>query len=285
MKKIFVLLILAISLVCRSSTSYAAMVSMKPRKYVRDTHKAYPLWITSKVIKKANKAHKAICHGKPKQYWIKGKTTKELRAVLAYMSGVYLNYQVPDEWIIGNCFRGTPGKYEINLHPKLYLKLRKQDRYVRDRIKAAIRQMQIHTFWSEPDAVKAVNDWICKAVNYDYRVYDDKALTFNYKAYQGLKQGIVVCEGYADLFQLFMNELGIRGYRVESDQINHIWNSVVIDGKTEYVDVCWNDTSNNGAWLLADRFMDHGTDKCHISDVPSITFTAKRNFYSERKGK
>lgn len=270
-------------LICAADMpSRAAMVSMKPEKYARDPHGSYSMQISPKIKKKADKVHKAIRKSNKKHYWIKGKTTKELRAVLAYMSGRYLNYQVTGEWPdFGNVFRGTPGKYEVDLHPRLYKKLRKKDRYVKDIIKTAIRQMQIHTFWNESDAVKSVNQWICDRVDYDWKGYNDEEASVMWSAYQGLKYGRCVCEGYADIFQLFMNEIGIRAYRVSS--WDHIWNVVVIDGESEYVDVCWNDVRDSYNWLLSKTFPDHDPTE-RIEDNRYVTFKEKRIFYSKKKG-
>ena len=285
-KSVWQLSIILMCMFAISDTAMAANVSLIPQVYARDEHHSYTSRITAVVRKKAVRAHKAIRNGKKKQYWLYARTTNEIRAVLAYMSAVYLPYQTEDEWPdCDNVFRSKGSGYELNLHPARYKKLRQRDRYVRDIVKKAIRQMRITTFTPEADAVTLVNDWICKHVDYDWRVNDPKALVFYWTAYDGLRHSICVCEGYADIFQIFMNELGIRGYRLGSNKLNHIWNVVVLDGVPTHVDVCWNDTGNAYNWLMK-QFTDHGNPRTFndIRDTRNVVVNAKRVFYSKKKG-
>lgn len=279
---LIVLLAILIVFYITGSQVVSRAVTMKPQTYARDPHGVYTSAITSSVKKKAKKAHKAIRKGKQKHYWMKVKHTKDARAVLAYMSEVYLPYQAAQRY--PDCvhvFRSVKGgSYKIDLHPRLYKKLRKKDRYVRNIVKGAIRSMQITTFTPEREAVEKVNKWICDRVDYDMRVDDPKAYTFNWNAYQALKSGVCVCEGYADLFQIFMTELGIRAYRQENT--NHIWNTVVIDGEPLQVDVCWNDNGGSYRWMLAKVFDDHGKT-IGIRDKRDVAFPAKRVFYNKKR--
>jgi transglutaminase/protease-like cytokinesis protein 3 len=271
---------------CLGITSEAKFVSLKPEKYARDPHGCYTINISPSIRKKGDKVHNAIKKSKQKCYWLKGKTTKEIDAVLAYMSAKYLPYQVEDEFPLdSHTYRGVPGKYEMRLSPKLYQKLRKKDRYVRDEVLKAIKQMQIHSMTSEEDAIVKVNDWICKRVDYDWKGYNDEEADLMYSAYQGLKKGVVVCEGYADLFQIFMNELGIRGYRISS--FDHIWNNVVLgDGKdTVQVDVCWNDSGRGNLWLMKVLFPDHDMqDGIYDNRYVVLNKKIKRVFYDKKRG-
>lgn len=280
---LIVLLAILIVFLIAGSQMVSRAVTMKPQKYARDPHGVYTSAITSAVKKKAKNAHKAIRKGKKKHYWMKVKHTKDARAVLAYMSEVYLPYQEDQEYPdCDNVFRSVKGGgYKIDLHPKLYKKLRKKDRYVRNIVKAAICSMHITTFTTEREAVEKVNKWICDRADYDWRVNDPKAYTFNWNAYQALKSGVCVCEGYADLFQIFMTELGVRAYRQEN--VDHIWNTVVIDGEPLQVDACWNDNGGSYKWMLAKVFEDHGKT-VGIRDKRSVTFPAKRIFYNEKRG-
>ena len=276
-----VMLLIIIAGLTEGARSSAANVSMKPEKYARDNHGAYTIQVSPAVRKKANKAHKKIRNSNAKHFYIKGKTTQELRAVMAYMSGRYLCYQVEDEWPdCDNVFRGTPGKYEVDLHPRLYRKLRQKDRYVRDIVTNAIRQLHIHTFMPEADAIKLVNDWIVRRVDYDWIGYNSDTIDIIWSAYKALKVGRCVCEGYADIFQIFMNELGIRAYRVES--WDHIWNAVVLDGETEHIDVCWNDVDNSSKWMMLKLFPDHDPIE-QIRDNRYVVFNEKRVFFNKKK--
>lgn len=54
-----------------------------------------------------------------------------------------------------------------------------------------------------------------------------------------------VCEGYAEAFMFLLEKLGIECYVCPSDDLNHAWNIVVIDGKKYHVDVTWDDPVND----------------------------------------
>lgn len=52
-----------------------------------------------------------------------------------------------------------------------------------------------------------------------------------------------VCSGYADAFALILDRLGIRNFKVSSE--NHIWNVVYIDNGWLHIDSTWDDDENN----------------------------------------
>ena len=278
---IFVTMIaILVLMIIAGSSVIAKAVTLKPVKYARDDHGVYTSQISPSVKKKAKKSHKTIRKGKSRHYWMHGKSTNEIRSVLAYMSEFYLAYQDKGEYV-GDTFRSAKNGYELDLHPRLYKRLRKHDRYVKDIIQSAIKQMQITTFTPDADAVEKVNAWICDRVDYDWKGLNDENAPVRYNAYQGLKYGVCVCEGYADIFQIFMVELGIRAYRVES--WDHIWNSVIIGGEALQVDVCWNDVGNDRRWMLQRIFTDHGKIE-GIRDNFHVTAKGKRVFYNTKRG-
>ena len=87
------------------------------------------------------------------------------------------------------------------------------------------------------DQVKAVHDWICNNV-----VYDDATVlgvANRHTGYNALFEGTAVCDGYATLFQKFMDKLGIPCYCVTS--VDHAWNMVNIGGIWYRVDCTWDD--------------------------------------------
>ena len=87
----------------------------------------------------------------------------------------------------------------------------------------------------------------CKYVS--IKQYIESANAHN--AYGAFVDGVAVCEGYAEAFQVLLHRVGIRSYLVEGASINpstgqsenHEWNAVEIDGNFYYVDVTWDDQS------------------------------------------
>ena len=55
-----------------------------------------------------------------------------------------------------------------------------------------------------------------------------------------------VCQGYAYAYRYLLNRVGIENYYCLSEELNHIWNAVYIDGIPYYVDVTWDDALQRG---------------------------------------
>lgn len=88
------------------------------------------------------------------------------------------------------------------------------------------------------------HDYIIDNCEYDYdwassQVSDDN--TGN--VYGVLIEGKAVCEGYSRAFQLICKKLGLECVNVfgVSNEENHMWNCIMIDGQWYQVDVTWDD--------------------------------------------
>lgn len=66
-----------------------------------------------------------------------------------------------------------------------------------------------------------------------------------WSAYGALVQGDAVCQGYALAYKLLLNKLGIDCIMVTSEDMNHAWNLVRLDGSWYHVDVTWDDPTPN----------------------------------------
>ncbi|MBQ9348705.1 MAG: hypothetical protein IJT94_15450, partial [Oscillibacter sp.] len=74
------------------------------------------------------------------------------------------------------------------------------------------------------------------------------------------KDGEIVCDGYANVFQYLMIRAGVPCVVVsgstrdrttaEQGKVDHAWNKVFVKGKWLNVDVCWNDTGWGSTFLL-----------------------------------
>lgn len=76
------------------------------------------------------------------------------------------------------------------------------------------------------------------AVDYQYQITGDYWI---YDAYGFFKDGHGVCDGYTKAFLAIMERLGIPSMRVMSDEGNHSWNIVCLDGEYYHVDTTWSD--------------------------------------------
>lgn len=116
-----------------------------------------------------------------------------------------------------------------------------------------------------------VHDYL--AVNYKYdETYQIRS------AYGFLTQKTGVCSSYAHTFTAIMTELGIPATSVFSDEGNHQWNIVLLDGKYYHIDCTWGDpvpdsygTAVHDFFLLSDSQLDINDAKSenagsHIND-------------------
>jgi hypothetical protein len=88
----------------------------------------------------------------------------------------------------------------------------------------------------------------------DLCVYDDEAVASGdsnahwsaYTPYGALVEGVAVCEGYAEAFQLLLCYAGVycRTVNGEAGGEAHMWNLVRLDGDWYHVDPTWNDSED-----------------------------------------
>lgn len=100
--------------------------------------------------------------------------------------------------------------------------------------------------WVSPsmtDLQKAqvIHDYLVRTCAY---VHDDSYTQYSAYGPLVLRQG--VCEGYAMAYKLLMAKLGIDCIYVSSDEMNHGWNMVKLDGRWYHVDVTWDDPLYHG---------------------------------------
>ena len=82
--------------------------------------------------------------------------------------------------------------------------------------------------------IRNIHDYIINSTKYDSE-RSEKGIV-NYRsdiAYGPLFEGYAICGGYSDLMELFLEKMGIRNYKVSSD--NHVWNVVEIGGHSYFL--------------------------------------------------
>ena len=106
---------------------------------------------------------------------------------------------------------------------------------------------------SQIEKEKIIHDYIIDNLSYDY---DAASKTYGYgdniphafDLYGAVCENEAVCEGYSKMFQYLCYSVGINSTQVigHSAGVNHMWNTVKIDGDWYQVDTTWNDTSVDG---------------------------------------
>lgn len=96
--------------------------------------------------------------------------------------------------------------------------------------------------YSDYEKILFVNDYLCTNYKYDIRYYTNNAAKLHISnAYDFFKEGKGVCQAYTLAFMAIMDELCIRCDSVLSEEMNHLWNLVELNGKWYHIDVTWND--------------------------------------------
>lgn len=102
--------------------------------------------------------------------------------------------------------------------------------------------------YSQRDKATFIHDVIIRMFDYDYSLKNmsdslSDAFSHNNK---------IICGGYAGIFKQVCNQYGLEAECITGygNGEYHAWNKVRIDGKWQYVDCCWDDTSGTNNWLL-----------------------------------
>lgn len=94
---------------------------------------------------------------------------------------------------------------------------------------------------SDYSKIKAIYDYVCENVSYDYEHKYSDAYTLKYTAYAALMNETAVCQGYALLLYRLALELGIdcRLISGEAGGNSHSWNIALVDGAYYNLDATW----------------------------------------------
>lgn len=138
----------------------------------------------------------------------------------------------------------------------------------RDYVVKALDEAGIDNTMTDTDKVEAINDYLCEKLEYaNYAAvkgfsYKEDWLPFTDYC---LLSDKAVCAGYAEAFQSMCISVGIECYYVTGnvyqdsapEGIYHAWNRVTVGETSYYIDVCWNDSSNDAYFLSANGWEDH----------------------------
>ncbi|GHV82895.1 hypothetical protein AGMMS50212_02350 [Spirochaetia bacterium] len=110
---------------------------------------------------------------------------------------------------------------------------------------------------TDEQKVKAINRWMVINMEYDF----DSLAANRYKKMDSMsvlsRNGLAVCDGYANLFASLARSAGLRVRCVVSIPMVHAWNNVYVGGAWKFVDVTWNDVSSNytnNTWNTVDLY-------------------------------
>lgn len=167
-------------------------------------------------------------------------------------------------------------------------------------------------FDNAEDKLRAIYGWIIQNVSYDPAEY--KNFNYNFKNYRErnqkeektrakvilrtLQEGVAVCEGYAMLFERLCELQGIQNYLVRGDikthfndigrpfNKNHMWNVVLLDGKSYLFDPTWGAGKYQGKFIKEPTYFYYMIPpeqmiKTHYPDVFEDAFVSYQMSYEE----
>lgn len=98
------------------------------------------------------------------------------------------------------------------------------------------------------DEVKAVilHDRLVSWCEYDYESFETGKTRKNTDmAFGAVVMKLAVCSGYARAYMYLLGKVGVKCDYVNSDELNHAWNVVTVNGKKYHVDLTWDDPVGN----------------------------------------
>lgn len=150
-----------------------------------------------------------------------------------------------------------------------------------------IKSQIIKDGMTNEEKIKAIHDYIINNSVYDEERAaqiengDDTDYKYNsHKANGPLLEGKALCSGYSDAMKLFLDDLGIKNYKIANK--NHIWNLVYLDGKWLHIDLTWDDpVTSDRSNMLLHKFFLINTDELLKLDNTNHGFN--KDYYLELK--
>ena len=147
--------------------------------------------------------------------------------------------------------------------------------------------------WSDAEKALYLHDYLAVHYEYDYPgLYGQKNRPYReqYTAYGLLRNGAAVCQGYSELYSVLLNRIGIPSRMVASNELNHAWNYVRIDGQWYFTDVTWDDCYQHYAGMMLHKYFlrtmvemeaaDHNTTDWLLPDGTNVYGAATSQRFS-----
>ena len=141
-----------------------------------------------------------------------------------------------------------------------------QEALLTEKVNQIMSELNFSNSTSEYDKVKAIHDYICDNVDYDYELE-------KYSAYEALYNGVAVCQGYAIAFYRLCKEAGLSVRMITGigGSGRHAWNIVKIGDVYYNIDCTWDgqeveDTYHD--WFLLNEidFVSHTRDAAYTTE-------------------
>ena len=132
---------------------------------------------------------------------------------------------------------------------------------------------------SNEDTIKEAHNYIINNSKYDKDRSDNNIVKYKSDtAYGSLLEGYSLCGGYTDAMELFLEDMGIKSYKISSE--NHVWNAVYLNNAWYHLDLTWDDPiTTDGSDILEYNFFLITTSE--LSELEGEQHNYDKNVYSE----
>lgn len=138
------------------------------------------------------------------------------------------------------------GETVQDLRPR-YLDPSVYDRSRYERAAAEVLEETVKPGMTQVQIALAIHDYLALHCAYDESLE-------RYTEYDVLVRGSAVCQGYAEAYMDLLHRVGIECVVVPSEDMNHAWNQVKLDGQWYNVDLTWNDPAPNREGMVGHSF-------------------------------
>ena len=174
--------------------------------------------------------------------------------------GDYLRWHC-EGWTLGASYSSASSGYNMDLtFTMYYLSDASQEAQMDQAVSSLISSLNL-SGKNEYQKAKAIYDYMCSNITYDYKNLNDPNYTLKFSAYAALINKTSVCQGYATLFYRLALEAGLDARVIAgvAGSGNHAWNIVKINGSYYNLDSTWDAGRDPYAYFLKnmDDFSDH----------------------------
>ena len=174
--------------------------------------------------------------------------------------GDYLRWHC-EGWTLGASYSSASSGYNMDLtFTMYYLSDASQEAQMDQAVSSLISSLNL-SGKSEYQKAKAIYDYMCSNITYDYKNLNDPNYTLKFSAYAALINKTSVCQGYATLFYRLALEAGLDARVIAgvAGGGNHAWNIVKINGSYYNLDSTWDAGRDPYDYFLKnmDDFSDH----------------------------